>query len=93
MIKVFVSSTFRDMDYERDLLHDEIIPEINEYCRPYGEQIQLCDLRWGIDTSGFNEIDSSKKVLSVCQDEIDVNLISYRFLEKDMAGYQTLMIY
>lgn len=71
MINVFVSSTFRDMDYERDLLHDEIIPEINEYCRPYGEQIQLCDLRWGIDTSGFNEIDSSKKVLSVCQDEID----------------------
>ena len=36
MIKIFVSSTFKDMDYERDILHDEIVPELNEYASPIG---------------------------------------------------------
>ena len=36
MIKIFVSSTFKDMDYERDILHDEIVPELNEYASQYG---------------------------------------------------------
>ena len=41
MIKIFVSSTFKDMDYERDILHDEIVPELNEYASQYGEQVEL----------------------------------------------------
>lgn len=48
MIKIFVSSTFKDMDYERDILHDEIVPELNEYASQYGEQVELCDLRWAL---------------------------------------------
>lgn len=71
MIKIFVSSTFKDMDYERDILHDEIVPELNEYASQYGEQVELCDLRWGIDTTGYDEVEGSKKILSVCLDEIE----------------------
>lgn len=70
MIKFFVSSTFVDMDYERDLLHYYVVPELNEYCKKYGEQVEVCDLRWGIDTTGYDEIERSKKILTVCFDEI-----------------------
>ena len=59
------------MDYERDILHDEIVPELNEYASQYGEQVELCDLRWGIDTTGYDEVEGSKKILSVCLDEIE----------------------
>lgn len=80
MIKIFVSSTFKDMDYERDILHDEIVPELNEYASQYGEQVELCDLRWGIDTTGYDEVEGSKKILSVCLDEIERCKRSFEFL-------------
>ena len=67
----FVSSTFRDMQSERDLLHEKIIPKINQKAKAYGEEVGLIDLRWGVNTAGLEEDESTKKVLSVCFDEID----------------------
>lgn len=69
MKSIFVSSTFRDFHRERDLLRSRIIPEVNDTAKEYGEFVNLCDLRWGVDTSG-NE-DPEQTVLSVCLDEID----------------------
>ena len=71
MKKIFISSTFRDMNEERDLFHERICPELNEISRSYGESVSFCDLRWGVDTTTLESGEGSRKVLSVCLDEID----------------------
>ena len=71
MKSIFVSSTFRDMHEERDILHERVVPELNEYAAQYGESISLCDLRWGVNTEDLESREGAGKVLSVCLDEID----------------------
>ena len=71
MNKIFVSSTFRDMQAERDMVRDEVLPELKARARSYGEDISIVDLRWGVDTSGMENDESTQRVLSVCFDEID----------------------
>lgn len=71
MSTIFVSSTFQDMQQERDLLQNSVLPRIKELAKQYGKSIDLCDLRWGVNTLGMNEAESSAKVLQVCFDEID----------------------
>ena len=71
MKTVFVSSTFRDMQFERDAIHNQITPRLNEKARSYGESVSFCDLRWGVNTENLDEKESSLKVLSVCLNEIE----------------------
>lgn len=68
---VFVSSTFKDMQFERDKLNTYVVPLIDSNIAQYGEQIFFSDLRWGVNTSELDEQTSNKKVLDVCLDEID----------------------
>lgn len=68
---VFVSSTFKDMQFERDMIHSRIEPLVNARLASYGENIYFGDLRWGVNTSGLSEEESSRKVLDVCLTEID----------------------
>lgn len=68
---VFVSSTFKDMHFERDILNREIEPKLNYLLSKYNRTVRMADLRWGIDTSSLSEDEASEKVLSVCFDEID----------------------
>ena len=71
MKKIFVSSTFRDMQAERDILHLVVLPEVNEYAAQFGQSVGISDLRWGIDTSRLSEEESCRKVLSVCFEQIE----------------------
>ena len=71
MNSIFVSSTFRDMQFERDAIRDISAPIINETAKEYGEKVSFCDLRWGINTEDLDDEISERKVLSVCLDEID----------------------
>lgn len=71
MKTIFVSSTFRDMQFERDLIHERIAPAINARAAEVGDHISFCDLRWGINTLDYEQEESSRKVLRVCLDEID----------------------
>lgn len=71
MNTIFVSSTFRDMQLERDALQTRVLPLINETAEKYGQTVSFCDLRWGIDTSDLESEEGSRKVLDVCLDEID----------------------
>ena len=71
MKRIFVSSTFIDMNNERDAIGQIVAPAVNELAKDYGESIGFCDLRWGIDTSNLESEEGSRKVLSVCLDEID----------------------
>ncbi|MFA6089684.1 MAG: hypothetical protein WC755_07520, partial [Candidatus Woesearchaeota archaeon] len=47
--KVFISSTYEDMHYERDLLMYIVWPQIKIFARRYGKFIDFIDYRWGID--------------------------------------------
>ncbi|NLO41229.1 MAG: DUF4062 domain-containing protein [Ruminiclostridium sp.] len=71
MRSIFVSSTFRDMQAERDLLHTDIIPALNAYAEEYQDYLHFIDLRWGVNTNELDSDESAHKVLNVCLDEID----------------------
>ena len=71
MKSIFVSSTFRDMHYERDVLNRRIAAKINRQLTQYNQSVRILDLRWGVDTSDLSEEEASKRVLSVCMSAID----------------------
>jgi tetratricopeptide (TPR) repeat protein len=68
---IFVSSTFRDMQSERDALRDYVLPRVNEFAESYHRAVELIDLRWGVDTSCVSEAEQNQKVLRTCLDEIE----------------------
>ena len=71
MQSFFVSSTFKDMQGERDALHRTVMPRLRERAVANGENIQFVDLRWGISTSDMDSKDSTSKILSVCLREVN----------------------
>ena len=42
MIYIFVSSTFKDMHYERDLIHEKVLPQLNSMAAEYGDSVAFC---------------------------------------------------
>ncbi len=66
-IRVFVSSTFRDMTRERDLLVKEVFPELRRKCSKRFVTFTEVDLRWGITEAQANE----GQVLPLCLAEIE----------------------
>lgn len=71
MKTIFISSTFRDMHHERDAIKELVEPQINNYAGPYGEEILLKDLRWGINIQEIDESQVEIETLRSCLEEID----------------------
>ena len=71
MYSIFVSSTFKDMQFERDYIKNILTPKFNHLLSPFGESVNFSDLRWGVNTIGLDEEEANKKVLKICLDEID----------------------
>ena len=69
MLRVFVSSTFRDFQTERDYIRNTVQPELSDALKKHGIVFSFTDLRWGINTESEDE-ENEKKVLSVCINEI-----------------------
>lgn len=67
VVRVFVSSTFRDMQAERDELVKRVFPQIRSLCEQRGVTWGEIDLRWGVTDEQKAEGD----VLAICLDEID----------------------
>lgn len=67
-IRIFLSSTFRDMMEERDVLMTHTWPELRQFCRERQVEIVEVDLRWGIT----EEQSTRKETLKLCLDEIRV---------------------
>ncbi len=65
-IRVFVSSTFRDMQAERDALLVYTWPALRRLCRDRQVEFVEVDLRWGIS----EEQSTRKETLKLCLDEI-----------------------
>jgi len=53
-IRVFISSTFRDMHAERDHLVTVVFPELRERCEELGLEFFDVDLRWGVPEKGID---------------------------------------
>lgn len=68
---IFISSTFRDMDYERDAIKFNVIPRLNERYRQHHVQFQAIDLRIGVNTEQLDESKREDYVLDVCLSKID----------------------
>ena len=68
---LFISSTFKDMDYERDVIVSSVIPALNARYRNRCVELRAVDLRAGVNTVKLSEDESAQKVLSVCADGID----------------------
>ena len=65
-IRVFVSSTFLDMQKERDVLNLEVFPIVKGVCDKLGVAFNAIDLRWGIT----KEDQLKGSVVDLCLDEI-----------------------
>jgi nephrocystin-3 len=66
-IRIFISSTFRDMHDEREYIIKHIFPELRTICRERGVEFTEIDLRWGVTAEEAEQ----GKVLKICLDEID----------------------
>jgi len=65
-VRIFISSTFRDMHAERDHLVKVVFPELRERCTKRQMHLIDIDLRWGVT----EEEAESGKVLEIILDEI-----------------------
>lgn len=71
-IKVFVSSTFLDMDIERDALKNIVEPRLNETLKDYSCSMEFVDLRHSVKTNTTTSIlEREKHIFKVCLEEID----------------------
>jgi hypothetical protein len=66
-VRVFVSSTFLDMQRERDVLVRQTFPALRARFRARGVELLEVDLRWGIT----QEQAESGATLAICLPEID----------------------
>lgn len=70
-ISVFISSTFADMQAERDYLKTYVFPELQEKLRSHQVSLQIIDLRMGVGgVLEENEQQRESEILKVCINEI-----------------------
>ena len=65
-IRIFISSTFRDMQAERDYLITKVFPSLRKYCEERDVNLFELDLRWGIS----EEEAKQGKVFEICLKEV-----------------------
>lgn len=78
-VRVFTSTTFRDMVQERDALVRSVFPLLREECAPHRIALTDIDLRWGI-----TEETDHKRVLEIVKSELNrasimVSVLGERF--------------
>ena len=66
-LRIFISSTFRDMQEEREYMVKKVFPEIRTLCRERGIIFTEVDLRWGLT----HENVMLGQVVRTCLEEID----------------------
>ncbi|XP_066459838.1 telomerase protein component 1 [Eleutherodactylus coqui] len=65
-VRVFISSTFRDMHSERDLLIGQVMPQLRQRAARHFLSLEEVDLRWGIT----EEETKKDRQLSLCLSEV-----------------------
>ncbi len=65
--RVFISSTFRDLQAERAHLLNRIFPELRQRAREAGAEFTEIDLRWGLTTEDAEH----GRVIRLCLEEVE----------------------
>lgn len=96
-IRVFLSSTFQDMQAERDYLVKNTFPAIMRIARQRNVDFSVVDLRWGVTEEEAHE----GKVIEICLNQIEetrpffIGLIGDRYgwcpIEADISSNQRLL--
>ncbi len=69
---VFITSTFLDMQEERDHLRNHVFPVLEERLRARFSHLEPIDLRWGVETISEGEEQAKELlVLKVCLAEVE----------------------
>lgn len=66
IFRIFLSSTFRDLENERDALQNIVFPRLSAICRKSGYSFHAVDLRFGIGENVATE----HRTMKVCLEEI-----------------------
>ncbi len=66
-LRLFISSTFRDLQEEREYLIKKVFPELRALCRSRGISFTEVDLRWGLT----EEQQRLGRIIRTCLEEID----------------------
>src|SRR3990172_13120084 len=66
-LRVFISSRFKDMNAERDVLLKNVFPRLREKAQAMGLFIREVDLRWGVT----EEQAKRGEALDICLDGIE----------------------
>uniref|UniRef100_A0AC35UEM1 NACHT domain-containing protein n=1 Tax=Rhabditophanes sp. KR3021 TaxID=114890 RepID=A0AC35UEM1_9BILA len=67
VVRVFTSSTFTDTTLERNMLMEEVYPNLKNYCREvHGLDFQTVDMRWGVRDESTDDHQTTK----LCINEI-----------------------
>ncbi len=66
VIRIFLSSTFRDMQEEREQIVHHVLPGLQKRCQERQVELIFVDLRWGI-TQAESETD---QVIQLCLDQV-----------------------
>lgn len=69
-IRIFISSTFKDLQEERDYLVKVTFPKMRRLAQERNVHVTLIDLRWGIT----EEESKSGDVLKICLKEIEKSM-------------------
>jgi hypothetical protein len=68
LVRVFLSSTFRDFIQERNELAKRVFPYLKTYCATKGLDFQVIDMRWGVSDMNVSLHQTSE----VCLNEIEL---------------------
>ena len=82
-LRVFISSTFRDLAEEREHLIRRIFPELRALCRRRGITFTEVDLRWGLT----EEEQVLGQIIRTCLEEIDRCRPYFIGITGDRYGY------
>jgi len=66
LLRVFISSSFRDFQLERELLQQQVFPRLRQFCESRDARFQAIDLRWGIN----EEATENHQTMRMCLDEL-----------------------
>lgn len=70
-LRVFISSTFNDLDEERTLLMTRVFPQFIQLASLRGVNLVPVDLRWGITNTSEEKDIYNTKIIDICLKEID----------------------
>ncbi|XP_070552815.1 NACHT and WD repeat domain-containing protein 2-like [Ptychodera flava] len=56
LVRIFVGSTFEDLEFERNALAERVYPKLRTFCRERGIEFQAVDLKFGLSRESYENL-------------------------------------